>query len=184
MAPALVLTRFVMGLVTRHPPEHLTWGELATLIATAPQEGAISAAELALLGNLMSVRDIMLTEVLTPRDMIFMMEVNQTIGNLLDAPEADAFSRIPVFQGDRTNVAGYVLHREVLKAFALDYDRGRKLGTLRHPIPVLAETLPVRKAVEQLLAQREAIALVANGDDTLVGLVTLEDLVEAISGWK
>jgi Mg2+/Co2+ transporter CorC len=103
---------------------------------------------------------------------------------LVGRAQADAFSRIPLFRGSRDRVIGYVSHRVVLKAFARNADRRRKLASFLRPLPVLKETAPVGKALEQILQQREAIAIVSGQRDQFVGLIALEGLLEAIFGMQ
>jgi Mg2+/Co2+ transporter CorB len=137
-APILVVTRGLIRLLARRPRERLTRRELAILVGRAPHEGAISLAESTFIGSLIYSREVTLKDMMTPASVVFMMDVDQTVEDLLDMPVADAFSRIPLFQSSRHHVIGYLSHREVLKALALDGDRSRKLVSFLRPLPELA----------------------------------------------
>lgn len=182
LAPLLAVTRAIVDALARRPRDRLTRREFALFVGAAPQEGAITLAEAQLIGNLIYSRDVLLREVMTPHAMIFMMAAEQTVADLLRAAGADAFSRIPLYAGDRHRITGYVSHREVLKAAALGADPDRPLDALRRPIPVLHDSDPVVRAFERVLVQRESIALVADAGGRTVGLVTIEDMLEAILG--
>lgn len=182
--PALVVTRGLIRLLARRPAERLTRREFAILVGTAPRYGAISLAEASLIGNLIYSCDVTLSEVMTPLSMVFMLDAEQTIDHLLSVAGADAFSRIPLFRGTSRHVVGYMSHRDALKAFALENDKTRTLGSFLRPMPRLPVSLQVGKALEQLLHQRDAIALVIGRGDAPVGLVTLEDLLEALLGME
>ena len=184
LAPVLVVTRALVRLLARRPREHFTRREFAILVGTAPHEGAISLSEAKLIGSLIYSREVTLKDVMTPASVIFMMDADQTAEDLLMAPGAEAFSRIPLFKGERRHVIGYVSHREVLRTIASGKDKDRKLETFLHPLPVLSETVQVAKALEEILRRREAIALVTRKRGELAGLVTLEDLLEAILGME
>jgi CBS domain containing-hemolysin-like protein len=184
MAPALVVTRALVHLLARHPRERFTRREFTLLVDAAPREGAISLAESALIENLIYSREVAVREVMTPAPHILMMEAERTVADLLADPGVDAFSRIPLYRNDRRHVVGYLLHREVLKAYAENNDSRRPLADFLRPIPILRETVPVPKAMEQILQQHEAIALVADQRGEAIGLVTLEDLIEAILGME
>lgn len=183
-APALMVTRALIRFFARRPGERLTRREFALLVGSAPQEGAISLAEALLIGNLIYSREVTLRDVMTPRSVIFMLNAKQTVADLIAAPGADAFSRILLFEGSRNHVTGYVSHREVLKAYTLSNDRTRQLATFLRPIPVFHDTDQVAKAFEQILRHREAIALVEDKHGMLAGLITLEDMLEAILGME
>lgn len=184
LAPLLVAVRALVGLFVRRPRERFTRREFSLLVGAAPREGAISPAESMLIGSLIYSSGLSLKEIMTPESLIFMMDAGQTVGDLLAAPQADAFSRIPLFRGERRYVIGYVSHREVLKAFAANGERNRRLDAFLRPIPVFSQSTSVSKAVERILRQHEAIALVTGKRDKPVGLVTLEDLLEAILGME
>lgn len=184
LAPLLVVTRALIRLFARRPRERFTRREFALLVGTAPLDGAISPAESMLIGSLIYSSELTLREAMTPDSFVFMMAAEQTVGDLLAAPEADAFSRIPLFRTARWDVVGYVSHRNVLKTFALEGDRNRKLASFLRPMPAFRERTPVGKAVEQILQRRESIALVTGKRGQPVGIVTLEDLLEAILGME
>jgi CBS domain containing-hemolysin-like protein len=131
----------LIHLIARRPRERLT-RQFAILVGRVPEQGAISLAESVLIGSLIYSREVTLKDVMTPSSVIFMMEAEQTVGDLYAAPGADTVSRIPLFRDTRQNVVGYVSHREVLRAFALDNDRARTLESFRRPTPAVSETLP------------------------------------------
>lgn len=184
MAPFLVVPRSLIRLLARSQRERFTRREFAMLVGTAPQEGAISLAEAGLIGSLIYSREVALKDAMTPCAVVFMLDAQGTVSDLILAPDADAFSRIPLFEGDRRRVSGYVSHRDVLKAYARDRDGTLPLASFLRPMPAFRETEPVARAFEQILAQHEAIALVTDRHGEAVGLVTLEDMLEAILGME
>jgi CBS domain containing-hemolysin-like protein len=184
MAPVLLLTRALIRLIARRPGERLTRREFAMLVGNAPQDGAISLGESMLIGSLIYSREVTLRDVMTPSAVLFMMEAEQTVDALLAATGADAFSRIPLFRGERRHVIGYLSHRDVLKAYALDRDGSQRLAAFLHPLPRLRETVAVAQAFDRILEQRESIALVTDERDEPVGIVTQEDLLEAMLGME
>ncbi|MBS0315716.1 MAG: DUF21 domain-containing protein [Proteobacteria bacterium] len=184
VAPLLIVTRSLIRLLARSPREQFSRREFALMVDVAPQDGAISLAEAMLIGSLIYSREIVLKDVMTPRAVVFMLDVHDTVADLVSAPGADAFSRIPLFEGDRKRVRGYVFHREVLKAYARHGDDAVPLVSFMRAVPTFRETEPVAKAFEQILAQHEAIALVVDKHGNTIGLVTLEDMLETILGME
>lgn len=184
MTPLLVITRALVRLLARRQRERFTRKEFSFLVGAAPQDGAISRAEAKLIGNLIYSQEILLEDVMTPHAVVFMLDEGCTVSDLIEAAGADAFSRIPLFAGDRRHVRGYVSHREVLKAYAKGCEGASPLVSFLHPIPTFPESEPVAKAFEKILAQHEAIGLVTNKYGDAVGLATLEDMLEAILGME
>jgi CBS domain containing-hemolysin-like protein len=182
MAPALFVSGVLTRALTRSAPDPFSRGELQAMIAAAAREGALSAEETRIFDNLLRFHEIEVGDVMTPRPVVFMLGAEQTVAELLREPEADAFSRIPLYRGDRDNVIGYALQREVLKAVATGCDTGQPLERLLRPISFVPVVMSVGDALSQLLRQREPIAMVADELGGLAGLVTLEDLTETLLG--
>ncbi len=184
MSPVLVGTNALVRLLARRPRERLTRRELTMLVGSAQKQGTLSLAESVAIGSLIYSREVTVGDVMTPASAMFELSADQTVEDQLTAPPADAFSRIPVFEARPAHIVGYVSHREVLKAFAKDADRTRSLRSFVRAIPALAPTVQVNKAIGLILQQREAIAIVTGKAGEAIGLVSLEDLFEAILGME
>jgi len=182
MKPALLLSRAITGLLTRGRRDLLSRGELSALIALATRDGAISTDEARLFANLLRFREVQVEDVMTPRTVTFMVPAETTVGDFLALREADAFSRIPLYSGERENVVGYVLQRDVLRAAAQDCDRTRPLKEFMRPILFIPELASIGSALRQILERREPAAMATDEHGGIAGLVTLEDLTEALLG--
>jgi CBS domain containing-hemolysin-like protein len=180
--PVLLVTRPITRLFAGGSKNALSREELVALIASAPAEGAISAGEADLLANLIFVQSITLADVNTPASLIFMLDRTTSVADLLRSDHADAFSRIPLFDEEPANVVGYISHREVLKWACVHHDHSRQLDDFARPLPRLSQELSLHDATEALLEQREAIGLVIDDAGAIVGIVTLEDLLESTLG--
>jgi CBS domain containing-hemolysin-like protein len=182
MWPVLFLSRAITRRLTRGRAPGLSRGELVSVIGMASQEGVISPEETAMFTNLLQFNSIQVEHVMTPRTVTFMLSADATIANMLTEPEAEVFSRIPLYRDDRDNVIGYVLQRDVLKAVAENCDRGLPLTRFMRPISYIPELARVGAAMRQLLDKREPIAIATDERGGMAGLVTLEDLTETILG--
>jgi CBS domain containing-hemolysin-like protein len=182
MTPALLLSRAITRALTRGRRDALSRGELSTLISMATRDGAITTDESRLFANLLRFREVQVEDVMTPRTVTFMVPADGTVGEFLEQREAEAFSRIPLYSGDRDNVVGYVLQREILRAAALGYDRSRPLEDFMRPIMFIPELASISSALRQILERREPAAMVTDEHGGIAGMVTLEDLTEALLG--
>jgi CBS domain containing-hemolysin-like protein len=111
-----------------------------------------------------------------------MLPVSTSLGELLDEPAARTFSRIPLYDGTRDEVSGYVVAREVLDALARGAERDKRLSDLARPVWYLPEAIAIGNALHQFLERREHLAIVVDEFGAVSGLVTLEDLIETILG--
>lgn len=183
MAPALAVARLLTRLLARPEAPRPSKGELAALIAAAARQGALNRTQTALFENLIRLDEVKVADVMTPRPMTMTMRADATAADLLSAPEADAFSRIPLYAGHSVdNVVGYVLQRDVLKAVATGGDREQRLSTFQRPVMFIPGSLPASAALTQLLDRREPLAVAVDEHGGVSGIVTLEDLTETILG--
>jgi CBS domain containing-hemolysin-like protein len=182
MAPVLVLSRAITRLLTRGRETSFSRGDIAALISVAAHSGALSSEESEMLSNLLRFREVKVEDVMTPRTVTFMVPANETVGDLIDEPEAAVFSRIPLFREHRDDVVGYVLMRDLLVAVAKKGNRDLPLKGFMRPILFVPELASVGSALRQILERREPVAIVTDEHGGVAGLVTLEDLTEAILG--
>jgi len=148
----------------------------------ATHDGAISTDESRLFGNLLRFREVQVEDVMTPRTVTFMVPAETSVGDFLAQREAEAFSRIPLYSENRDNVVGYVLQRDILRAAAQDRDRSRPLKEFMRPIIFIPELASIGSALRQILERREPAAMVTDEHGGTAGMVTLEDLTEALLG--
>jgi CBS domain containing-hemolysin-like protein len=182
MTPLLFLTRAITRALTKGRSSALSRGELSVLISVATRDGAITPDESSMLANLLRFREVQVEDVMTPRTVAFMMPAAATVEDLLAQPEAEVFSRIPLYQDDRDNVIGYVLQRDVLREVARGGHCGQRLENYQRPIQYIPELASVESALRQVLERREPVAMVTDEHGGVAGLVTLEDLTETILG--
>ena len=183
MSPALTVSRVLTRLLAPNEPTKLSKGELEALIATAAREGAIDPAQTKLLESLMRFDTVRVSDVMTPRPVMMMMPAEATVADLLATPETDAFSRIPLYEGESTDeVVGYVLQRDLLRVAASGAGREQPLAAFRRPVFFIPGFIRAGVALGQLLDRREALAIVVDEHGAIEGVITLEDLTETLIG--
>jgi len=155
--------------------------DLRSMAEVGSEEGSIEEGEKELIHSIFEFGDTIVREVMVPRPDIKAIESDKTLRDVQAMVLQFGFSRIPVFQEDLDDVLGVVYAKDVLKA----------LHQGKHDMPlrdVVREThfVPESKKVADLLRemQREHfhIALVTDEYGSVVGLVTLEDLLEELVG--
>lgn len=168
---------FSAALVDRHPrAPHVTPEELKMLIEESQERGLISARESVLMRDLVDFSRVTVREVMVPRVDMVMFRKGKPLDELLDLIRSTGHSRIPVYGLSPDDVVGILDGREVF------------LGPHR-PIDEMLQKpwfVPETKSVESLLAEfrreKKTTAVVVDEYGGTAGLVTLEDVVEAIVG--
>ena len=153
--------------------------EFVALIQQGREAGAFDENESRVLNNLFRAQELTVGDIMTPRTVVFALDQDLTV-EAVD-PVSVSFSRVPLFDGSRDNIVGFVLKSDLLAA-ALKGQGSTPLSELRRPIAVVLERTSLARIFDRLIGNQDHIALVVEEDGELQGLVTMEDLIETLIG--
>ena len=158
--------------------------ELVQEAADAPQEPGVlpelDRQERALIANVLRMRGTTADDVMIPRADIVAMPVDVTLDGALEQIRREGHSRLPVFREQLDEIVGMVHIKDVFgyigrpEAFQLE-------SLVRSPL-LVAPQVPVLDLLLQMRQARIHLALVVDEYGGIDGLVTIEDLVETITG--
>ncbi|WP_294952356.1 CNNM domain-containing protein [Sulfurovum sp.] len=180
--PIIIMTLFVTNRIKKGDEGHsLSKEELLESALLSEDEGVLDEQESDIIENILRLDDIKVQDILTPRSVVFALEGNRTIADIIKN-EADIFkySRIPVFEGNIENVTGMILTKQLF-AQALK-DDSVQLKSIQKDIYRINEQVPVSWALDLFIEKKEHMFLVLDKYDQVEGIVTLEDCVETILG--
>lgn len=122
-------------------------------------------------------------EVMLPANAINMLDVNESVADALTAAHLDMHTRFPVTEkpGDPQGIIGYVNFKDIVVLMRLSPGNPSLRGIIR-TIPNLLAENPVTVALERLMLERTHIAIVRDNANGVVGMVTLEDIIEELVG--
>ena len=139
-------------------------------------DGAIEGRESALMKHLLRFREVELQDVMTPLSVVGSLDQNWHIDEQLAA--SLPFSRIPIYTGVPERITGYVMRDDLLE----NTGRERCVGDIARGILRFDATVALPEALDTFIAQREKIAAITGEGDTMVGIATLEDVLETLIG--
>lgn len=161
--------------------EQISRMEVFATVRLGREGGALGDREFHVISNLMALGSVRVSEILTPRTVVFALPVEQPIAAAAEASPPIRFARIPVYRGTVEKIVGYVARYDLYKAAA--EGRGEEtLGAIRRPILFVPELGSVADALAQLLDRNEHIAAVVDEHGGFEGIVTLEDALETLLG--
>jgi CBS domain containing-hemolysin-like protein len=155
--------------------------EIEALIAAGEEEGIIEKSDSKLIQNVIAFGDKQVREVMTPRRDIVAIEASRSVADLHQLVLSEKFSRIPVYEGTLDQMAGFV-HVHDLHAISEANRAATAVRAIMRPIAAVPEMLPVSRLVEEMRSGGRHMAYVVGEYGSVVGLVTLEDLMEEIVG--
>ncbi len=180
--PIILLTLFVTKRINKDDEGNsLTKAELIQSTLMSEDEGVLDEQESDVIENILMLDRIKIEEILTPRTVVFALDGNRSIKEIVDnEPAIFKFSRVPVFDGDMENITGIVMTKKIFKQ-ALE-DDSVSLNSIQKDIYKINENIPVSLALDLFIKKKEHMFLVLDSYDQTEGIVTLEDCVETILG--
>jgi magnesium and cobalt transporter len=139
-----------------------------------------SVQERAVLGNVLKLRDKTADDVMVPRADIMAMPEDFTLDQAIGLIQRDGHSRYPVYQGQLDDIVGMVHIKDVFASVGGEKPFDMK-SILRKPL-FTVPSVPVLDLLLQMRQARVHMALVVDEYGGIDGLVTIEDLVETITG--
>lgn len=150
----------------------------------AGDEGAEIRQERAMLRSILDLAEVTVGAVMTHRRDMVTIDADLPPGEIVDAALASPFTRLPLWRDEPDNIVGVVHAKSLLRAVraasgTLDDLRVETLASKPWFVPDATSLLDQLTAFR---ARREHFALVVDEYGTLLGLVTLEDILEEIVG--
>ena len=150
-------------------------GDEEAQVARADQ---LDPDERELLANVRTFGSRDVRDVMTPRVDLFTLPVEIGVEELVHEVDEARFARIPVRRNDE-EIAGILYVKDLLgRKLEADFD----LASILHPVEIIEPDTAVDVAFRSLRERRTHIALVYDDLGSLVGLVTMEDLLEELFG--
>lgn len=180
--PLVVASSYITRLLSKDKSMATTSREeLSAMANMATQEGVFSSEENKIMQNLVKLKHKTVSQVMTPRTVVVAADQAMTLTDFFAEKSTYHFSRIPVYEGSKDHVTGYVLRAEIFEKLASS-ESDLCLKDIKRDIGVLPDNTVLFDAWEQLSKNRAHIASVIDEYGGLDGIVTLEDIIETLIG--
>ena len=164
--------------------------ELKLVISASRRHGQLNSFEEKAIQHMLDLRDYLVREIMVPRSEIVSVPVDATMDDVLKVMNERQFSRLPVYDDKPEHIIGIIHYKDMLSL----WHARRSAAEKRRPVPefdprrvmrtpfVVPETKPSNQLIDDFRKQHSHMALVVDEFGTVVGLVTLEDVLEQIFG--
>jgi putative hemolysin len=159
-----------------HPSEAMD-----ALLEAGEEEGILEESDRELVRSAVEFGDKVVREVMTPRPEIFAVPETLTLEDFLLRLKENAFSRVPVFAGSLDHVTGIAFARDLLQVLDTEAVH-RTVAELQRPAAFVPETKNVAELLREMQQEKQHMRVVIDEYGGVAGLVTIEDLLEAIVG--
>ncbi|MGA2098710.1 MAG: hemolysin family protein [Candidatus Acidiferrum sp.] len=180
-----------MGVVSpqSHESAHST-EELQIQIQQARERGLIAPGEEKFIVSAIELGRVQVREIMVPRPDIHLLPVEATLDEVMRIFATSQRSRIPVYRGSEDHVLGFVHIKDMLWIL-LDRERRVEenlappafdLRRVLREVLIVPETKPASELLHELRTRHMGMAMVVDEFGSILGLVTLEDILEQVVG--
>jgi CBS domain containing-hemolysin-like protein len=154
--------------------------EIALLLAESRDGGLLEADEQQRLQQALQLSRRTAGDLMVPRARLTMLNVDTPWTDVVRVVAASPFSRLPVYKGSPDNILGVIRVKDLVRRFVSDGPIA--LDKLARPLPRLPIDLPADHIIGEFRARRAHLSLVVDGNDAVVGLVTIHDVISELLG--
>lgn len=179
--PLVLLSELITRLFTsRSHQASVSREEVSAMVDMGKEEGVFKESESKIIKSCIRLSSVKAKEIMTPSIVVEAVNQELTFKEFYDIQEWK-FSRIPIFETDKEYITGYILKDMVLKELSDDRIDGR-LSDIARSILSFREEDSVYNLWEKMLEKREHISIVTDEDGRMKGVVTMEDIIETMTG--
>ncbi len=174
------LTRLLTRRLEGSPAEQLTEEDITALVVDGEKKGALDQVERRWIHSIFMLDKRKAIDLMIPRERIFALPKDVDFATALEAIRTTHYSRIPLYAGSIDTVIGVLYAKDMLAAHA----RGQEVK----PVRIAREPLVVPRwrrcdyLLNELRARKTHLAIVVDEFGATVGILTLENILEAIVG--
>ena len=180
--PIVIVSARITNTFAKNKTEQTTSREeISALANIGTEEGILEENENKILQNLIKLKQIKISEIMTPRIVVSVADEMMSLDDFLQNKEYQRFSRIPIFSEKEGNITGYVFRPTIFET-QTEVRNKLKLNDIKRKIIVVPETMPVFNVWEILLEKKEHIALIIDEYGEVDGIATMEDIIETLLG--
>jgi magnesium and cobalt exporter, CNNM family len=158
--------------------------ELKSAVDLLHWEGGVGRSDRDMFGGLLDLRDLEVSDVMVHRTKMLALNADLPSQDLIGEVVAAPYSRLPLWRGQPENIVGVLHAKDLLRA--LDAAGGEvkdfKVESIALAPWFVPETTPVQDQLQAFLKRKTHFALVVDEYGVVMGLVTLEDILEEIVG--
>lgn len=159
----------------------LSRADFAAMAQAGAEFGTLNEKETTIIRNLLELEKLTVRDVMTPRTVLIMGDEDTTVKEFYEETDPLRYSRIPIYQEKEDNITGLVLKDDILGQLAQDHD-DLTLKDLKRKILIVDDDQNLFSLFETLTRQRSHLAIAVDNYGSLVGLITLEDVIETLFG--
>ena len=180
--PLVIISIRITQLFAKKNNQIISREEFSAMANLGYNEGVFSKDENRIIQNILNLKKIKVSEILTPRVVVVSANENMSIDNFKSQKKYLNFSRIPLFSDQNEKITGYVLLQDVLKNNSYNKNVKTNLSEFKRDILTVPNTINLFVLFNRLIEKKEHISIVVDEYGGLDGIITMEDVIETFLG--
>lgn len=180
-----VSTNFVLKLLGLDPnttEDTVTEEEILMMVDVGEEKGLIIGSAKDMIENIFDFADTTVEEIMTHRTDVGAVEDTSSISDVVALAIEEGYSRIPVFHEDLDTILGIIYVKDLLKYVGSEINSSVKITDLMRPAYFVPETKRCTQLFTEMTENKVQIAVIVDEYGGTSGIITMEDLLEAIVG--
>ena len=175
------IIELVLGKNAQVQGRQVTKDDIEVMVEMAEEKKSMDSKQLELLTSILEFPSIKVKDIMVPRTSIEGIQKDMTYDEIITLVRDDAHSRYPVYDEDLDEVLGFLHIKDLV--FADDHDR-QKFNVIRYVKPpfYVYEHMKIHAVFDHMNRKKVHLALVKDENGIVVGMLTLEDIMEEIFG--
>ncbi len=159
----------------------ITEEDIKIFVKEGTESGVIEEGEKEMIHSIFEFSDTTVKEILTPRTMVFALDMERTLGEVWDEILEQGFSRIPVYNETIDKIIG-ILHMKDLFKYNKERDSDIRIKDLIKEAYFIPATKTLVELLEEFKRKQIHMAIIIDEYGGTLGIITIEDLLEEIVG--
>jgi len=176
-----ILLKGVNNLVGTKKIPIITKEELKSIVKASEEVGALKEIEKKLVQRIFDFENITVGDVMTRKKSMVLISSDMQIKEVLLLPNTKMYSRFPVYEKDKDNIVGILYLKDTLKFLREGKDESKVKEAMRKPLFVF-EHKKMDSTLRLFQERKQHMAVVIDKQGHVVGLVTIENILEEIVG--
>lgn len=177
--PFVYVSRITTFFFRKKDTQKMSRDEILALMELAEHSGSLDALEMDILEHLMLQKSLFATDIMTPKHLIFALKEEESIAKALKEIQIHEYSRIPLYSQEQ--IHSVVLRQNILRANLANKGKD-KLKSIAKEIGQVSANMQVMNLLRLFVMSKEHLFAVVDDAKEFVGIVSLEDTVNAILG--
>ena len=156
--------------------------ELKELIDVGHKEGVLEKGERALIHNILKFNDTPVFSIMTPYSIMFTLSHDLSINQAIKQAKKHPYSRIPVYKKEKKNIIGILNVKDLLAMHFKPDGKATSIESVLRSPHFVSQDKRIHIVLKEFQEKKVHLALVVNRAKRVVGLITIEDVLEELFG--